>query len=356
VIHFVMTGIKRGVMEDFLAFEGQGLASRMTLVTWEELAGTTELPPGTWVLADLDGLGPAGMKLASSAHRALSGARLPTLNHPGRTLLRFELIETLHREGINGFRAARATDDLRPLRSPVFVRGASDHYGSIGDLLYSPEEVRHLLERAESAGLALADLMVVEFQDTARADGLYNKYGAFVVGDRVCPQHYLRGKPWMIKHNQSEFTEEIVEEEYRYVKDNPHEDALRDVFRLAGIGYGRVDYSVDRDGALRIWEINLCPIVGETRTSTARSSPPHLRPLRQRAKDIFQEEITKAFEAVDEEAPADPERSAPSRASGVALDVPPEIRSGVIAELAPKTGGEGLLQLIRAKTFFGRRW
>lgn len=353
MIHFVMTEEKRCVLEDFLAFEGEGLVSRMTLVTWEELAEAEAMPGGTWILSDLDGLGPAGIELAKSVHRTLTEAGLRTLNRPGQTLVRLPLLQRLHQEGINGYRAVPATGDFSTLRYPVFVRGASDHFGSLGDLLQAPEDVGELLERAACVGLDLDDLIVVEFQDTARADGLHAKYGAFVVGDQVCPQHYLRGKPWMLKHNQSDFTEEIVEEEYRYVHENPHREALQRILRISSIEYGRVDYSVDQDGKLQVWEINLCPIVGETRSSSARACPPHLQAPRQRAKRTFKKEFTEAFESVDTEVETVPGSPA---TPDVPLNVPSDIRARALDELAPRTGGAGLIHLLRAKEYFGRRW
>ncbi len=41
----------------------------------------------------------------------------------------------------------------------------------------------------------------------------------------------------------------------RYFKINPHEPELREIFRLAKIQYGRVDYSI-LNGTIQVWEIN----------------------------------------------------------------------------------------------------
>lgn len=347
MIYFAVTDTKRRIVEDFLAQEGGPIAGRLTPVTWEDLARTAHVPRGTWILADLDALGPAGLELARTLRRTLSDAGLRTLNDPERTLFRFDLLDALHEAGLNRYRARRATDDVTSLRYPVFVRGASDHFGSVGDLLHSPGEVRELLDRAASAGLSVEDLIAVEFEDTAREDGTYAKYGAYTVGGRICPQHYMRAETWMIKHSVSVFTEEVVEEEYRYVRDNPHQAELREVFRLAAVEYGRVDYSVARDGQLQVWEINLCPIIGRQRTSRPSHVPADLQAARQRRKDIFQTAFLDALSAVDTDVPPEP---------GVDLDVARETRSRVLEELAPRTGGEGLLTLMRAKALFGQRW
>ena len=47
-------------------------------------------------------------------------------------------------------------------------------------------------------------------------------------------------------------------EEREYLRNNPHEGILREVFHLAGINYGRADYSM-LDGRPQIWEINTNP-------------------------------------------------------------------------------------------------
>ncbi len=53
---------------------------------------------------------------------------------------------------------------------------------------------------------------------------------------------------------------ETAREELDYVRSNPHAEELREIFELARIDYGRIDYSVV-DGCIQVWEINTNPMI-----------------------------------------------------------------------------------------------
>ena len=361
MIHVVVTETKRRIVEDYLTYEGAPLADRMRVHTWEGLAAARSLVPGTWVLADLDALGSVGLEVARLVRAALEEAGLRVLNHPDRTLRRLDLLRALHREGINDYRAFHVEElvggtagagttggslDPTELRYPVFVRGASDHFGPLSGALDSPRELGAFLGRAGAAGLEPDDLIVVEIRDTARADGRYTKYGAFVVGERIHLQHFMLGRSWMIKHRQSDFTVAIAEEEHRYVRADAHCEALAEVVRVSGAEYGRIDFAVDAEGRIQVWEINLCPIVGRSRASPKPFSPPEVRPLRQRTKDVFNPRLVAAWEAVDSDPGWGPAH----------LDVPEPLAAAFREERGQPAGGAGLLRLLQAKRHFGERW
>src|SRR5262249_60618286 len=83
-------------------------------------------------------------------------------------------------------------------------------------------------------------LLVVEFCDSVDHSGIYRKYGAFIVGDRIIPKSVQFGRHWVQKSADLK-TPDLVQEEAEYVERNPHEACLREIFRLAGIEYGRMD-------------------------------------------------------------------------------------------------------------------
>ena len=346
MIFYVSGRIKRPIFDEYLEFWGRPLADRITVVEWEELTTLRTVPRGSWVLADLDAHGPAGRALATALHDALATEGLPVLNDPHRTLGRLELLRALHEAGINDFRVVPAHQDWTDLDYPVFVRGASDHFGARSGLLESPREVQAFLDRNAAAGLPADDLIVVEFLDTSDDDGVFRKFGSYVVGDRIIPQHVLWSDQWMIKHRRGLFTPETAREELRLVRENPHEEQLREIFVLAGTEYGRVDYSVGADGRPQVWEINLCPIVGRGRRPPSGTVPEELRPLRRPRKELFYDRFREAWEAVDSPGPAGPE---------IELDVPDAVRRAAREELAPAGAAEGFVNLLRAKTFF-RHW
>jgi hypothetical protein len=53
---------------------------------------------------------------------------------------------------------------------------------------------------------------------------------------------------------------EHLKRERAYLEENPHAEALRRVFALARVDYGRIDYSLRSDG-IEVWEINTHPIL-----------------------------------------------------------------------------------------------
>lgn len=97
-------------------------------------------------------------------------------NHPLRSLRRYELLDTLQQRGINRFSAFRPAAPGQAWRYPVFIREEREHTGSLNPLLHNAEEVRVTLLKLIMDGFELRDLLVVEFCNTADADGLFRKY------------------------------------------------------------------------------------------------------------------------------------------------------------------------------------
>lgn len=299
MIHYLTTGPQAFTMRDHLAARGADMADRIRIVDYDDLSTATHLDRGTWVLAALDQLDAGMQEFVGTLHRQLDGgAGIRFLNHPTRTLRRFDLLEAMRRAGHNDFRAIRPTGDISSLRFPVFLRSEWDHGGNISPMLASPGEVRTAIARATMQGHRLRDLLVVEFCSTADAEGRYRKYGAYIVGDRIMPRHMSVSRHWMVKHAGSEFTREIILEEQAYVRDNPHEAELRRIFAVAGVEYGRIDYAL-KDGQIQVWEINLAPTIGRGHGRSTRDLPDDLRRIRAESRDVFFRAFNEAWAAVD---------------------------------------------------------
>ena len=103
----------------------------------------------------------------------------------------------------------------------------------------------------------------------------------------------------MVKHDIHAYTSEAAREEREYMDENPDEPWLREVFDLAQIGYGRIDYSFRGDEP-QIWEINLNPTIG--RIGPPQKRPPSIekiRQLRSEAREQFYSRFLSAWQAVD---------------------------------------------------------
>ena len=326
MIHFFVNQAGRFAVEQtYLAMDGSGLRSRFNVHTYERLAAATELPVGACVFAAVDGLGTAGTELAVRACERLAAARPPAslLNHPGRCLRRLELLNRLHAEGVNGFRAFTARDAIartRELRFPVFVSGVDGHGGAKRELLRSPMALRSALFQLRLRGLRMRDLAVIEFSDTREADGSFVTYAAFIVGDRVIPRHVMFSRRWATSRTRVGWSLEQTQREARYIAENPHESELRRLFDLGEISYGRIDYSIRR-GRPQVWKIVTNPTIG--------FPPDHygdtgVYRLRRPAEKIFYRRFAAAWHAFDATAPA---------GGAIPFSVPDSLRSDAERDL-----------------------
>jgi len=286
-------------VDDYLVRDQPALAARFRVIHYEELPDLTDYPRGTYVLAGMDQLTAGQLGLVTELHERLSGVDgVGFLNHPVGSLRRFDLLRTLHQQGRNEFRAVRAGEDLRALRYPVFLRGERAHTGALSALLHSPAEVEQAIGRALIRGQGFRDLLVVEFCSTLCPDGLYRKYSAFIVGKRVMGRSLDHGAQWMLKFSGAEYTRPLVLEEQVYVMDNPHRAQLAEIFALAKVEYGRIDYSM-KDGRVQTWEINLNATIG--RGPGAGIGPRELWPIRDETREYFFDRFREAWAEVDRE-------------------------------------------------------
>lgn len=289
-------------METYLATRGQQLVDRIQVRRYEQLAAHVEVPTGAHVFAALDQLGAGGLETVAALYDQLSercpGDRL--LNNPRRVWLRYELLTKLFGAGINGFRAYRASEVAEAPRFPVFVRGDSRHDGPLTGILTSRRELDKALLALRARGFGVAELLIVEFCDLVDAEGMYRTASAFIVGQHIVPAHLVRGHNWMLKWDTSEHGERAMQEHLDYVLGNPHEGALRRIFSLAGVDYGRIDYGV-RGETLQVWEINTNPTLGPSTGPSVATLAPKLEAMLEQARAVHHGALRQAFRALDNE-------------------------------------------------------
>jgi hypothetical protein len=328
MIYFLGTASDVFTIKDYLDVFGQSLRKDFRILHYEDLIQQKEFFTGTYVLSALDQLNPVISQLLFEIHdqlKQIEGIRF--LNHPRNTLQRFELLNKLNRVGKNDFRAFRANGDLTGLRFPAFIREESAHNGAISPLLNSERGIREGLGRALMQGHALKNLLIVEFCNTADETGFYRKYAAFVVGKRVFPRSLNYGHQWMLKHSATEFSLPMVQEELEYVSTNPHQQQLLEIFELAQVEYGRIDYAI-KDGRVQTWEINLNPTIGRGLRRRSKPLPPELDAVRDEVRRCFFGEFERAWREVD--LPA-------NTASPIRLSLNPQIIRAATTADVPRT-------------------
>ena len=306
---------------------------RFQILTPDLLVHDHQFAPGTYVFA-LDNLLPAEHEVFGLMWSQLGqhGPGIRLLNHPRETMGRLALLQALHASGRSRVQAVRATEPIESLRFPVFLREETRHSGNLSPLLHSPGEVRGALRKLAVRGFHRRELLVVEFCDTADTRGVYRKYSAYIVGDRIIPRCLEFGTEWMIKHDPFAYNADRIAEELEYVASNPHDVQLREVFTLARVQYGRVDYAL-LDGGLQTWEINLNPTIGRHRPLAEDSAEVRqMRELRRDTNDIFYTRFLAAWEALDTH-PAAP-------AEAVAVQVDQRLWLSARAERAAAWRGE----------------
>ncbi len=298
MIQFLTHGEEVG-MREYLDTHGREVAHRVRVLPYDDVPRQARFERGTYVASASDQLTGIGRRMLDDLCAALSTAPdIRILNHPGRTLTRYPLLSRLHELGRNAFRATRAGGDLSNLRFPVFIRSEWQHTGASSPLLHSLPAVESAIGELVLRGHRAEELLVVEFCDTADDAGRYRKFAAFNVGGEIIPRSLAYGSRWMLKHGSTEFTMEMAIEERDYVLGNPHEEAVREVFALAGIEYGRVDYALKGD-RLQVWEINLNPTIGRGRRAPSGRVPAALEPIREQTKRAFYQRFAAALSALD---------------------------------------------------------
>jgi hypothetical protein len=297
VIVYVVRRRHRYTIDLFLSTYAARLPFRLEVMSWERAFRARRLPTATYLFADLERLDPADQERAARIRAALlaaPGARV--LNDPLRSLGRYEMLRRLHLEGRNDFDAVRLTEARWPDRYPVFLRDEHEHRGALTDLLHSREELEAAIESLLARGQTRDGRIAVGYCAEPDPDGLFRKYGAFRVGERIVPRHVFWSKRWVVR-SVAVLDAEREAEELRYVRENPHEAELLEIFRTARIEYGRIDYGLV-DGRIQTWEINTNAVLaGDEGRGTERAA----------TREQFVERFIEALAAVDTDAP--PERT-----------------------------------------------
>jgi hypothetical protein len=336
VIHFVVTEKGSFSIRFYLAEDGSAVADRFRIVLYDELARSRRLPLGTWVFTELDQLDAPGRELAMRVAERLTGvdAGVRLMNDPRQVLLRTDLLRAAHRAGVNEHRvwpandvqfgshvggrpADAATISAESLRYPVFVRFADQHVGNLTPLLDSPRRLVDALASLAAGGVPRRELLVVEFTDTKDEHGVYRKFSAFNVGGRILPKALEQSRDWMVKWERRIFDRVRADQELAYCETNPHEAWIREMFSLARIDYGRIDYGILGDRP-QLWEINTNPTIGRgpNRNKPRKPEVVEYKAMIASARASFYERFQNAWIAVDASA---------ADSAGVDFAVPPSL-------------------------------
>jgi hypothetical protein len=226
------------------------------------LTSIKKMPPGTFIFSDLERLKASQLKILGSFCEQLlaNDENIPLFNNPVSALSRYSLLRKLYDDGFNKYNVCKVADTECTPQYPLFLRRDNDHSGPRSKLLGTPEEKNDALLKALIGGIDINNLIQIEFCETKSDDGYYRKYSAFRIGNEIIPAHIIFDTNWIAKDTVPPDSESIELEKEKFKKENPHADRLLEIFNLAGINFGRIDYGM-LDGTMQTWEINTNPIL-----------------------------------------------------------------------------------------------
>jgi len=260
MIFFLTTRRNRYPIDRYMASWGQRFQGAVQPLAYGDLLRYRRRLPGVYFFSDLELIRPdRRARVIGLWHelRAL-GPDVVLFNHPGESLRRYDLLRTLHREGMNRFNVHRLDEDPSRVRYPAFVRGENDHYGSHDRTVHGPEELAGVISQLPHRRPD-RPWIITEYCDTSDESGVFRKYSAFLLDGVVIPRHVFFSRAWCLKL-QDLVTESYLAEERSYMSTNPHGEEILRAFRLARLDYGRIDYGIQAD-RIQVWEINTNPMI-----------------------------------------------------------------------------------------------
>jgi hypothetical protein len=298
VIVFFVGREARVTITSYLRTWAARLAPKVQLVYYEDLAHADAVPAAhAYVFTDLERRLDRREQLGALADRLAATPGAPRiLNHPRGVLGRYELLRALHDRGVNPFDVHRLDRPISP-RFPVFVRDPDEHDGPMTPILETPQELERELDRLRREGHDLARLVADEFEYTRPADGLFRKHVTYDLGDEILHGNLCFSDHWVVKFGGASTEEQLAEQAAEWFS-TEHVAELRAIAELAGIRYGRYDYTV-ADGRLRIWELNTNPRLLETPSWYPPKTLELRKPLAERITDALDRLDGGAGAAVD---------------------------------------------------------
>ena len=260
MITLFLSSHRNFTIRPFLEIWPNKAADSIRLVPYEHLHRIRHIKPCIYIFSDIERITEEQKQSAIHLCSCISKVYPEDLilNHPGRALTRDRLLIKLWDEGINQHRSYYPGDQLAGIRFPVFIRKINDHYGPMTGLIQTRQELDYQLQEIQKHEKNNDQLIIIEFTDTRCNNQLYRKYSAFRIGDRIVPGHIIFSDNWVVKDAPPGTP--ASDEEITYHAENPHSDQLLQIFRLANIEYGRIDYGL-LNGKIQVWEINTNPVL-----------------------------------------------------------------------------------------------
>ena len=184
-----------------------------------------------------------------------------TINDPSAVLESTRARNTERLAKIPGLRVPRTREMMRaevasaPFTFPILLRSLGFHTGEHFERVESSAALQAAL-----AGLPGDRILAIEFIDTRRADGSFEKYRVLIVGDRMYPIHFARAQQWKVHYFSSQCGDESTERAFLADASGAIGaracETLDRVRAELGLDYGGIDFALDARGDVVLFEAN----------------------------------------------------------------------------------------------------
>jgi hypothetical protein len=144
------------------------------------------------------------------------------------------------------------------LRSPGFHTG--EHFVKVDDAVALPSTV---------ASLPGSTLLVIQFLDTRGSDGMFRKYRVMIVDGQLLPLHLAISPSWKVHYFSADMVDHPKHraEDEAFLQDMPRvlgpraAGALASVRDRLGLDYGGIDFALDGQGDVIVFEANATMVI-----------------------------------------------------------------------------------------------
>lgn len=249
-----------------------------TVVVADHFDSKTPLPPHALVfnaIGDADLCRPA----LEAAKRLTAASKVPVVNDPRAVLKTGRLDNAADLAVLPGVITPKVVTVLRSqLASPEGAAIIADHGFAFPLLLRSPgyHTGRNFLLVEQATGLAASaaalpgdELLVIEYLDARGKDGNARKYRVMMIGGEIFPLHLAISGNWKVHYFTSDMADkpDHRKEEMAFLADmrgvigDKAFAALHAICRRLDLDYGGIDFGINADGDLLLFEANATMVI-----------------------------------------------------------------------------------------------
>ncbi len=177
------------------------------------------------------------------------------------------------------------------IKFPFLFRPAGSHTGQ-GLVKIDTEEQISELERFAFDG---SQYYIIEYHDFKSEDGLYRKYRVYFVDKTPYPRHLIISKNWNI-HGQNikelMHQEKYKNEEIQFFNSFNIEKykPLKNILQKIDLEYFAVDFGIDKNGKIVIFEVNSCgKLIGSRKI---KEHEPFVKKILSALENLFNKKVS----------------------------------------------------------------